>query len=382
MAGELNTSLLTKLALEMPSAVSWQDGESSDAETTRTPSSPLHTKPPEKDRYEAVHHELAVVPPTPSDIAAVPVAVTLLDPAAGPRNDGFPDPLTGEFVPHTAITRKYMTDLTRRGRHYFSSFLQGFLERIDRGEDPTILFAELQQFYPLRKEILARLNPLARWFGKTNTNDEDSGRLWHTQYVHRLLRPIQYIDDLSSALKYLRLALEHSEDILNLHLQKVRQGCIKDDNISIGLIIHDVCKLLEYSSQIFNQKIGRPNFIIRFHYKIETPFDKLDPLVTPFNWDVLEEILEELVWNGIKYGKSFVDISWDAEDNALVVTNDGPGIPEGLDIFASGQRGDHAQIEGTGFGLSNALNDASTNGWILSFSSQPGKTQFRLKLKY
>lgn len=64
----------------------------------------------------------------------------------------------------------------------------------------------------------------------------------------------------------------------------------------------------------------------------------------------------------------------------MLVTNDGPGIPEGLDVFASGQRGDHPQIEGTGFGLSNAINDANTNGWTLSFTSQPGKTEFRLKL--
>lgn len=370
------TSLLTQLTLKMPGNYVWSEGVSSEPGPTKHKASSIHVAPQDNtrlDHYEAaLPKSVAISPPTRSvtvEVAPVPIAAVLLDPAAGPRDDGFPDPLTGEFLPHAAITREYMIQLTQRCRQYFRSVFQGFLDRLDGGEDRAVLIAEFNEFYTIKNKIIGRLNPLISWFA-AHTSD---GPQWHGQYLHRLLRPL-------NVMNVLVIVLKRPERDPEKYLKQALQGCISDDCASMGLIIWDVCNLLNYASQTYNEKIDRAHFEIRFNDKVKTSFDALDPLVTPFNWDILEQILEELTWNGMKYGETFVEIEWDAEDNALVVTNDGPGIPEGLDIFASGQRGNHFQIEGTGFGLSNALNDARTNGWTLSFTSQPGKTEFRLKL--
>lgn len=279
MADLLCTSLLTQLALEMPGTVLWQDGELSDANTTHPSRSSPRTSAT-RDHYEAVHHRSVTI----SSPRSVRVATVLLDPSAGPRDDGFPDPLTGEFVPHAAITREYMTDLTRRCRQYFRSVFQVFLDRIDRGEDNAALFAEFEGFYDTKNLITDRLNRIASYFGKTYTGD---GTQWHGLYIHRLLRPFNVMGDL-------RMVLKFPKDNRERFLTQARQGCITDNHSSIGRIIWDVCKSLEYASPTYNEKIGRSNFTVRFNDRITTPFDALDPLVTPFNWDILEEILEEL----------------------------------------------------------------------------------------
>lgn len=100
------------------------------------------------------------------------------------------------------------------------------------------------------------------------------------------------------------------------------------------------------------------------------------------DFETLEEILDELFWNAVKYCDHEIRVEWDEEAKALSIINDGPGIPEGVDPFVPGDRAGRVGGDtGGGYGLSNALEDAHNQGWEITYESRPGRTVFKVSFK-
>jgi signal transduction histidine kinase len=99
-------------------------------------------------------------------------------------------------------------------------------------------------------------------------------------------------------------------------------------------------------------------------------------------WEGLALALEELVWNAMKYSDgTTVGIYADRSQPRYVVVNEGPGIPDTLDPFSSGVRGDYADIPGTGYGLSSVVSVLDSIGWEVILESRREPTRFVVRKK-
>lgn len=68
----------------------------------------------------------------------------------------------------------------------------------------------------------------------------------------------------------------------------------------------------------------------------------------------------------------------------LTATDDGPGIPAGLEVFERFTRGDSSRSRaagGTGLGLSIVAAVVGAHGGEVSVDSVPGRTTFTVRLK-
>jgi NtrC-family two-component system sensor histidine kinase KinB len=88
----------------------------------------------------------------------------------------------------------------------------------------------------------------------------------------------------------------------------------------------------------------------------------------------LQQILGHLIENAVKYSPrgSTVHVAArrDAVDVVIDVVDEGPGVPDGIDVFAPFQRGD-ATTEGSGLGLYIVRNLARAMGGEVSVARNP-----------
>ena len=100
--------------------------------------------------------------------------------------------------------------------------------------------------------------------------------------------------------------------------------------------------------------------------------------------DVLDQILEQLLENAVKFspGASTIEVSVvDAAEGAMVIVRDqGPGLPADVDIFQPFTRGNH-DVPGTGIGLSMVSSlVASVGGTVTAVNLSSGGSQFAVLL--
>jgi signal transduction histidine kinase len=101
----------------------------------------------------------------------------------------------------------------------------------------------------------------------------------------------------------------------------------------------------------------------------------------PTQIESLRGILEELFWNAAKYGDgSDIFVNYSEATKTFAISNSGSGIPDDVDPFASGYRGEHGDIPGTGNGLGGIREEARVHGWTLALSSRRNPTTFTLSL--
>lgn len=97
------------------------------------------------------------------------------------------------------------------------------------------------------------------------------------------------------------------------------------------------------------------------------------PLIS-FDAVLLERVLCNLLENAAKYGKSMIDISAErlGEEIRLHVSDDGPGIPAGINIFEKFTRGDtEAASPGVGLGLAICESIMQAHGGSISAENLP-----------
>ena len=106
--------------------------------------------------------------------------------------------------------------------------------------------------------------------------------------------------------------------------------------------------------------------------------ERLEPLAVDGDAAGLATLLENLVDNAVRYTPSggHVDVSVESRGGApaLVVRDDGPGIPpsERTQVFQRFARGSHAEAPGSGLGLAIVRRIAERHGATVSLADGPG----------
>lgn len=120
---------------------------------------------------------------------------------------------------------------------------------------------------------------------------------------------------------------------------------------------------------------------ITFHVSVGTLRISVDPIF-------LEQIIINIVKNAVdaiggKKGNIYIESEKDTDNIYIKITDDGPGIPPEVqgkifDPFFSTKKSG----KGTGLGLAVCKELLESMGGSLSFTSQPGKTVFTLRIPY
>jgi signal transduction histidine kinase len=164
-----------------------------------------------------------------------------------------------------------------------------------------------------------------------------------------------------------------------LDISKMRVGKIKLEREKVDLV-ELTRSLIESMSADFREA------------GITVSFKSNTPAVVGF-WDVarIEQVLRNLLSNGIKYGRQKpVEVKIEASDSegvvTLVVQDNGIGIPEDLHgrVFEPFVRGRVSKrIRGTGLGLYICQKIVKAHGGLIVLESRPGKGSiFRVRLPW
>jgi PAS domain S-box-containing protein len=92
--------------------------------------------------------------------------------------------------------------------------------------------------------------------------------------------------------------------------------------------------------------------------------------------DRLRHVFENIFRNAVEHGGEDVTVRIDLLEGGFAVSDDGPGLPDGVDIFETGET---TSAEGTGFGLSIVEEIVNAHGWeIHATESEAGGARFEI----
>jgi signal transduction histidine kinase len=161
-----------------------------------------------------------------------------------------------------------------------------------------------------------------------------------------------------------------------LQLSRLDAGdlTIKKTILSLSLLLHSV-------KERWQQQLTEKKILLR----IEVP----EEVTIHTDKGFLEIILENLISNAIKYSGNgqIIVCSWNPEEQSLLVTDHGPGIPEDqipylFNRFYRTDQSRSSQVQGTGLGLSIVKTLADLLGITIGVSSVLNTgTTFTLKFK-
>ena len=180
-------------------------------------------------------------------------------------------------------------------------------------------------------------------------------------------------------MELLKIADEEAQHLANLISDTVSIARLDAGHIKVNPELSDITEVIdEVIGSMKTELQGRPLEIIRGEEVPSTAFDR----------HLIKLALKQLVDNALKYSPPGtplkIRIGQDHGSIGVEVTDYGKGIPvqEQNRVFERFYRSPsvHAQIPGSGLGLSIAQSILRAHSGDLSVSSRPGETTFRLLL--
>jgi len=149
----------------------------------------------------------------------------------------------------------------------------------------------------------------------------------------------------------------------------------------IAAIIEDTLTLSRLGKTVENiQDVELKTRVHQCWELVETGAATLDPPSASVKMradpDRLQQIFENLFRNAVEHAGEGVTVSVDRLEDGFAVSDDGPGLPDGIDVFETGES---TSAEGTGFGLSIVEEIVTAHGWeIHTTESETGGARFEI----
>lgn len=280
----------------------------------------------------------------------------LLFGGGAPASNGrFIHPITREPINISTLTVDDLKKIFGDIRVFMQERIRDIIDRYFDGEDKAVLIAEIERNVAKGGEIYFVKNMVTLIIGKMGENfDGFDGEVFRACMSHAIVGSIDLYRNLGVFFRLDKRDRLRSFSS-NAHVRTVLT-MVMDTVLMVELRAR-----IELNKMVSIAHTTVPNFL---------PVDSV----------VFQEVLEELLWNAVKYGDSQSSLYWDEEGEAFVVVNDGEGLPEDFDPFTPGLRGDVGDVPGTGYGLYKARQDLEAIGGRLEYISTTGHTEFRMMM--
>ncbi|WP_168185369.1 MULTISPECIES: sensor histidine kinase [Bacteroidales] len=161
------------------------------------------------------------------------------------------------------------------------------------------------------------------------------------------------------------------ENILSMSMERFKAMKLSIENVEVKPIVVEVAGMIEL-------KADKPVKI-----DIEIP-DNLSVMADSLHFG---NVLSNLIDNAVKYSEDTVNIKIMADNNSIVIADNGIGIdkdnlPYIFDKFYRVTSGDRYEVGGYGLGLFYVKQIVELLGWSIDVTSKPGVgTKFTIKFK-
>lgn len=231
---------------------------------------------------------------------------------------------------------------------------------------------------------------LLHWVGRLRTIEQMKDDFTHNM-THELKTPVavaysaadsmlRYYDQSDEARnkQFLKIIMQRLsflsgmiENILSMSMERFKTMKLSIENVEVKPIVEEVAGMIELKAE-------KP---IKFDIDI------------PANLSVMADslhfgnVLSNLIDNAVKYSEDTVNIKIKADNNSIVIADNGIGIdkdnlPYIFDKFYRVTAGDRYEVGGYGLGLFYVKQIVELLGWSIDVTSKPGVgTKFTIKFK-
>ncbi len=231
---------------------------------------------------------------------------------------------------------------------------------------------------------------LLHWVGRLRTIEQMKDDFTHNM-THELKTPVavaysaadsmlRYYDQSDEARnkQFLKIIMQRLnflsgmiENILSMSMERFKTMKLSIENVEVKPIVEEVAGMIELKAE-------KPIKIdIDMHDNLSVMADSLH----------FGNILSNLIDNAVKYSEDTVDINIKADNNSIVIADNGIGIdkdnlPYIFDKFYRVTSGDRYEVGGYGLGLFYVKQIVELLGWSINVTSKPGVgTIFTIKFK-
>ena len=231
---------------------------------------------------------------------------------------------------------------------------------------------------------------LLHWVGRLRTIEQMKDDFTHNM-THELKTPVavaysaadsmlRYYDQSDEARnkQFLKIIMQRLsflsgmiENILSMSMERFKTMKLSIENVKVKPIVEEVAGMIEL-------KADKPVKI-----DIDIP-DNLSVMADSLHYG---NVLSNLIDNAVKYSEDTVNIKIKADNNSIVIADNGIGIdkdnlPYIFDKFYRVTSGDRYEVGGYGLGLFYVRQIAELLGWSIDVTSKPGVgTKFTIKFK-
>lgn len=231
---------------------------------------------------------------------------------------------------------------------------------------------------------------LLHWVGRLRTIEQMKDDFTHNM-THELKTPVAvaysaadsmlryyYQSDEARNKQFLKIIMQRLsflsgmiENILSMSMERFKTMKLSIENVKVRPIVEEVAGMIEL-------KADKPVKI-----DIDIP-DNLSVMADSLHFG---NVLSNLIDNAVKYSEDTVNIKIKADNNSIVIADNGIGIdkdnlPYIFDKFYRVTSGDRYEVGGYGLGLFYVKQIAELLGWSIDVTSKPGVgTKFTIKFK-
>ena len=231
---------------------------------------------------------------------------------------------------------------------------------------------------------------LLHWVGRLRTIEQMKDDFTHNM-THELKTPVavaysaadsmlRYYDQSDEARnkQFLKIIMQRLnflsgmiENILSMSMERFKTMKLSIENVEVKPIVEEVAGMIELKAE-------KPIKI-----DIDMP-DNLSVMADSLHFG---NILSNLIDNAVKYSEDTVNINIKADNNSIVIADNGIGIdkdnlPYIFDKFYRVTSGDRYEVGGYGLGLFYVKQIVELLGWSINVTSKPGVgTVFTIKFK-